>query len=1082
MTVTLESLKKSVGKKSAKSEIFAWLADLERAAGNLDGALQRVDNGLALYPNDVAAMIVRAKILFQQEKFEECVQQCETILVKDTFSLAGQKIMGDAYDKLGNIPERNLCYRRYHDMDPLNTFWKDEYDVVETAAVAAAVAADMTMSDADFSMPEEEGGLFTSSEQESGNFLGGDDSTFEKSFEDTFGSESSEESSEDDGGLFEKSSSSVGLSLDDDQSAESASPFSKGFDEPEEEESLEAPLSGGFGGSLNDSLGGVFDTPAQEESTDDDPFAALAAMLPNSDAAEDSMMEDLTASLDQTMATISAEDTADKPLEEFPADDNISGNDVNSAMASFFGLDDDLEAEETSTAGSSALDETPVDESASANASMVFGSSSEDQPMSVDNAFSSIFGDDELPEEKPQSAPVAEESSELPAVESLDVPAEESSDVSAEDKPLSVDNAFDSIFGEDELPEEKPVEAAAESLELPAEESLELPAEEPALGDWSPAPAAVEEPALEVVEESPAPEVVEEKPADDGALSVDGAFSSIFGDDDDLPEEKPVEAAPAEESLELPAEEPALGDWSPAPAAAEEPALEVVEETPALEVAEEKPADDGALSVDGAFSSIFGDDDDLPEEKPVEAAPAEESLELPAEEPALGDWSPAPAAAEEPALEVVEESPALEVPEEKPADDGALSVDGAFSSIFGDDDDLPEEKPVEAAPAEESLELPAEEPALEVAEEKSADDGALSVDGAFSSIFGDDDDLPEEKPVEAAPAEESLELPAEEPSMVEEVETPTAPAITSAMDFVLDDEPAAPAEEPAPASEASFTVDSAFSSIFGDDDDLPEEKPAEPVVETAPEETATLAEQVDQAEAELELPSVQKEDASDLAQEMGGAFASMFGDQDDLDLPALDGEDKLTFGAEDDQQATGAAFEEASESKLESDLDKSFSKLFGDDDDLSMPSENGAEAPAVESAQDTPAMQNLDSLESEVSGAFKGLFEMDDDSLALDQDKPSNSGVDFLMSGDSDDEVSAGLINNPDAPLNRGAQEIDESLNTKTLAEIYFDQGLYGKALDIYKDLAQKEPENQEIANRMAEVEKLYKEKFGGNG
>ncbi|SHL32879.1 hypothetical protein [Fibrobacter sp. UWEL] len=1024
MTVTLESLKKSVGRKSAKSEIFAWLADLERAAGNLDGALQRVDNGLALYPNDVAAMIVRAKILFQQEKYEECVQQCETILVKDTFSLAGQKIMGDAYDKLGNIPERNLCYRRYHDMDPLNTFWKDEYDVVETAAVAAAVAADMTMSDADFSMPEEEGGLFTSSEQESGNFLGGDDSTFEKSFEDTFGSESSEESSEDDGGLFEKSSSSVGLSLDDDQSAESASPFSKGFDEPEEEESLEAPLSGGFGGSLNDSLGGVFDTPAQEESTDDDPFAALAAMLPNSDAAEDSMMEDLTASLDQTMATISAEDTADKPLEEFPADDNISGNDVNSAMASFFGLDDDLEAEETSTAGSSALDETPVDESASANASMVFGSSSEDQPMSVDNAFSSIFGDDELPEEKPQSAPVAEDSSELPAVESLDVPAEErldvpaeeSLDVPAEDKPLSVDNAFDSIFGEDELPEEKPVEAAAESLELPAEESLELPAEEPALGDWSPAPAAAEEPALEVVEETPALEVAEEKPADDGALSVDGAFSSIFGDDDDLPEEKP-------------AEEPALGDWSPAPAAAEEPALEVVEESPAPEVAEEKPADDGALSVDGAFSSIFGDDDDLPEEKPVEAAPAEESLELPAEEPALGDWSPAPAAAEEPALEVVEESPAPEVAEEKPADDGALSVDGAFNSIFGDDDDLPEEKPVEAAPAEESLELPAEEP-----------------------------------------------------SMVEEVETPTAPAITSAMDFVLDDEPAAPAEEPAPASEASFTVDSAFSSIFGDDDDLPEEKPAEPVVETAPEETATLAEQVDQAEAELELPSVQKEDASDLAQEMGGAFASMFGDQDDLDLPALDGEDKLTFGAEDDQQATGAAFEEASESKLESDLDKSFSNLFGDDDDLSMPSENGAEAPAVESAQDTPAMQNLDSLESEVSGAFKGLFEMDDDSLTLDQDKPSNSGVDFLMSGDSDDEVSAGLINNPDAPLNRGAQEIDESLNTKTLAEIYFDQGLYGKALDIYKDLAQKEPENQEIANRMAEVEKLYKEKFGGNG
>ena len=123
--------------------------------------------------------------------------------------------------------------------------------------------------------------------------------------------------------------------------------------------------------------------------------------------------------------------------------------------------------------------------------------------------------------------------------------------------------------------------------------------------------------------------------------------------------------------------------------------------------------------------------------------------------------------------------------------------------------------------------------------------------------------------------------------------------------------------------------------------------------------------------------------------------------------------------------------------------------------------------------------QDLDSFESEVSGAFKGLFDMDDDSLA-EETKPSNKGVDFLMSGDSDDEISAGLINNPDAPLDRGAADLDESLNTRTLAEIYFDQGLYAKALDIYKDLAQKEPENEEIAKRLVEVEKLYNEKFGG--
>ena len=69
MAVTLDSLRKSVGKKNANSRVFAWLADLERQAGDLDKALQRVDGGLTLYTNDVAAMLVRAKILFQKENF-----------------------------------------------------------------------------------------------------------------------------------------------------------------------------------------------------------------------------------------------------------------------------------------------------------------------------------------------------------------------------------------------------------------------------------------------------------------------------------------------------------------------------------------------------------------------------------------------------------------------------------------------------------------------------------------------------------------------------------------------------------------------------------------------------------------------------------------------------------------------------------------------------------------------------------------------------------------------------------------------------------------------------------------------------
>ncbi len=949
-----------MGKKSAKSEIFAWLADLERAAGDLDGALQRVNGGLTLYPHDVAAMIVRAKILFQKEQYEDCVKQCDDILLKDPFSLAGQKIMGDAYDKLEKIPERNRCYRRYHDMDPLNTFWKDEYDVVDfgesevaaTAAVAATALSedDFSMGDASLSMPsnvktleelEAENaaamgagaqeftseGLFQDDEQSSV------ENSFEKAFGDAFGLSDEtlaenqkdpaaavglEEPQQSESGLFEKSA--VGISLDDDfsQIAKPAdNPFESGFagtslEEAPAEEVSEQPLFSSFGN----------DSEEIEESSEDDPFAALAAMLPNNDAAEDSMMDELSGALNATMAEIAAGGLSDKPVETFPADENISGGDVNSAMSNFFGMADDVDEVEAATASAPA----PV----------------EDKPQSVDNAFDSIFGEDELPEELPQSSPIS-------ASSSLAQPA-------VEDQPQSVDNAFDSIFGEDELPEENLQE----------------------LKPYTPA-ASVAEPE-EQVAAAPAPAPVEDQPQ-----SVDNAFDSIFGEDE-LPEEIPAVAPSA--------------------------ATAVLEE----------PLQESSLDLD--------------------------SLELPSEDlQELRPYAPSAESSEEVAFEK-----------------------SASEEIFSETSVAPVENvSLEETPFTSALEESAAPAVSETSE----------LDGAFGSLFGDDE-LPEEKP--------SVEKISEEVSpFVQPVESPVDPVISSAMDFVLEEETKAPAvEETAPqvSPENAFQVDNAFDALFGDDDDQLEESPA---VAAAPapvvEESSSLTEQVDLAESELELPISAKPSESDLAKEMGGAFASMFGDQDDLDLPELNAAPLGEAQVAETQQATSAPFEEASE-KLDSDLDKSFSDLFGSDDDLSLEQEKPATveaAPEQAAVLGSAAMPDLDSLESEVSGAFKGLFELDEEETPQEQ-IPANSGVDFLMSGDSDDEVSAGLINNPDAPLNRGAHDLDESLNTRTLAEIYFDQGLYGKALDIYKDLAQKEPENQEIVARMTEVERLYNEKFGGNG
>lgn len=967
MAVTLESLRKSVGKKNSNSMVFAWLADLERVAGELDKALQRVDGGLTLYPNDVSARLVRAKILIQLEAYQPCVEECERIIVMDPFNLAAQKIMGDAYDKLGMLAERNVCYRRLHDMDPLNTFWKDEYDaVLESTVAAAAAAAVGAAADSEFVMSDSTQDLNQAPAEET--------SPFDLSFDDENASEPKTE----------------GAGADS-------------FEMPATEESIDS-------------------TDSSTEEMSDDPFASLAAMLPNGDAAEDSTMDDLTASLESAMDSIKT-DESEGLVEEFPADENISGSDVSSALSDMFGLDDDLEPEETTSASpfaGAAVPETDIpasiDDNAQSNAESVFETAStEDKPQSIDDAFGDIFGEDELPEEKPQAETAPQEASPFGSIEDLaesplnegiedkdtlenapeeageslfeksaevTAPAEEAAP--AEDKPQSIDDAFGDIFGEDELPEEKPQTEAAPQAEVAAEETvadLELPAEEEG-----------------------------------------GLFEKSASVDMNLTGDEPAETIDS------------VAEWTPSPVHEEEKP-------------EEAPAEDVPTSIDSAFDSIFGEDDELPEEKPqAEAAPQEESLELPTEE----------VAADKPAAE--ETVADLELP----ADD-SLNLESPIDNLFADD-----------KPAEETVSAPAED--------------SLNIESAIDNLFADDKSAEDELSAELEPAaEEAPAEPAAEETATEETvaEAPIA------------EEPVV--EEPK-AQDNAFSVDSAFDSLFGSDDDLPEEKPAEELSADEPEAPVSLEEQVNQAEAELEMPEP-KTETSDLAQEMGGAFASMFGNtDDDLDLP------EVTPQAEsNEQELTGAPIEESfdkpvesAHEELEEDIDKSFDTLFGKDDDLDLPSEENkpiiepdlekpAEtadaAEATIAAQETPAAepaQDLDSLETEVSGAFKGLFDMDDDSLP-EETKPSNKGVDFLMSGDSDDEISAGLINDPDAPLDRGAQDLDESLNTRTLAEIYFDQGLYAKALEIYKDLAQKEPENEDIAARLAEVEKLYNDKFGGN-
>ena len=348
----------------------------------------------------------------------------------------------------------------------------------------------------------------------------------------------------------------------------------------------------------------------------------------------------------------------------------------------------------------------------------------------------------------------------------------------------------------------------------------------------------------------------------------------------------------------------------------------------------------------------------------------------------------------------------------------------------------------------------------------------------------DDDfilNLDEETPAEEAPAEE----------LVTEAST----------DAVVEEESVAEEAPKVEEESAAEEVDGAFDALFGDEssedssEEISQEKSEENSEETPVAEEQVLEEPVLEEPAEetsvAETPVVEEPVQEDVAKEMGGAFASMFGDDDDLEMPADKQEEPVAETLAEEplsQEATGAEIEESAvKDEVKESVDESFDSIFGKDDDLDLPEEPAAEQVAETSAEEEKPAETveeapsaaLDSIDSEVSNAFKGLFD-EDDSLS-EADEPNNKGVDYLMSGDSDDELSASLVNDADAPLSRGAADLDDSLNTRTLADIYMEQGVYSKALEIYSDLAKKNPDNAEIKSRLEEVQKLCREKFGEN-
>ena len=404
-------------------------------------------------------------------------------------------------------------------------------------------------------------------------------------------------------------------------------------------------------------------------------------------------------------------------------------------------------------------------------------------------------------------------------------------------------------------------------------------------------------------------------------------------------------------------------------------------------------------------------------------------------------------------------------------DDEAMSgsdVSSAISDFFGSaDDDFFEEESKPASPFSkleipESLEDP--EPAEEVQQnfessfEKSAEvapEESVELDTAFDSLLGEDE-LPEEAP---SAFEKSAE------SVSEEV------GLDTAFDSLLGEDEL-PEESPSAFEKSAETVseevglDTAFDSLLGEDE-LPEEAPSafEKSAESVSEEAI-----VDEPEDSLamDLDEEPTESLSDLLgntevkDETGvaNAFDSLFGKEeladDELTLPeAKSVEPEIQTSAVEKREVP---------SELSAEVSSSLDALFGDDDD-------DLELPSL--STETQVLQD----DASEKGAFDTLFnavEDAEDDLSLGQDK-----VDFLMSGDSEDEVASALLKDAQASLEDNGENIDEHLNTATLAEIYFEQGLLQKSLDIYQDLHEKNPEDEQIANRLSEVQKACDEKFG---
>lgn len=408
-----------------------------------------------------------------------------------------------------------------------------------------------------------------------------------------------------------------------------------------------------------------------------------------------------------------------------------------------------------------------------------------------------------------------------------------------------------------------------------------------------------------------------------------------------------------------------------------------------------------------------------------------------------------------------------EADEEQPSG-GFYNVAGeAASDEAVTDETAPEEMVLPEAPLETAevsdtlLDAPTEETPLPVtnesrsAEEEVAQDVRPPDDGgqALDEMFGPEDEaMPSEAPDEAV-TEEEVDF-----SPVDELEAETdesASASGVGAGGIDEDDPDAP------------TIDETIP------DTPTEETEAPPVAGVGRESAETDEGDEEHTLDELDIPDI--EEGSEEAEEVLDSIPD-----DGPETTEVSGDFYTVTGSTASPDGVDTEVPEELAIVPEAEADESSREVRGEDETL-------AEVPTAE-GEDTdrpPANTEISSLQEDESLTEGPPREEDEaaavgtiEEAAVPGEEPGDLPDDVPVPADGD--VDTGTpADTPTVEQAAGMAAIPDHVLTPTLADIYFQQGQPGVALEIYRRIQKADPDNERIARRMEEVRAAMAEDDG---